>query len=252
MRDSTTVWLDTAGRYPLLTEETILLLARQVQDPYTHPYRRRRAVSKLVRHNMRLAATLTINFIKKNTNINLTDDRVVDYLQQASLGLMRAAEKFEPTKGYKFSTYANNWVRHFLQRYHYGQWSMIRVPEEVVCTTVKAQSTKVSPLIKDRVADAIAARTIIDLDKPINHGAERLTLGDIIEAGEPKFIKCPKGSHIPIDNSTVALQAYGKPVINDQQEQAFLGWMQNNNYSAAESASIISTIRKIKVKRAVT
>lgn len=251
MRDSATDWLDTAGRYPLLPEATVLQLARQIQDPSTTDAKRRRAVEKLVCHNMKLAASLTINFIKKNTNIRLTDDQVADYLQQASLGLVRAAEKFEPNKGYKFSTYANTWVRHHLQRYHYNQWSMIRVPEEVVCLAVKAQNEGVSPTLKGRVLDAVAARTIVDLDKPVKHGSEQLSLGDVLESRQPEYGRNYAGSHIHIASGTSALTQYGKPVLDAGQEEAFISWMQRNEYTDTERTNIMKAIRRVKAKNKV-
>jgi DNA-directed RNA polymerase sigma subunit (sigma70/sigma32) len=252
MTDPVTTWLDSAGRYPVLAEETVLLLTRQIQDPDTSADRRRRNIDKLVRHNMKLAATITLSFIKNQSKLRLSDDRVVDYLQQAAFGLIRAAEKFQPTKGYKFSTYANNWVRHYLQRYHYDQWSIIRVPEEVVRLAVKANKGGPTPTYKGRVNDAIAAHNLMDLDKPTTSGTEQLTLGEAVEYKEPVFYKMHNGTNLNTLYSAEAVASFGSPLINAEQEKSFTTWMQDNNYSEQEQTSILRTIHRVKKKHSLT
>ncbi|MEO1003756.1 MAG: sigma-70 family RNA polymerase sigma factor [Cyanobacteria bacterium J06638_7] len=114
-------WIDAASRYPLLTAEQELHLGRQIREWLDHPdgrddcpsaIRKRgiRARNRVVQCNLRLVATLALR--KRLGPHTLLED----LLQCGALGLQRAAEKFDPARGYKFSTYAFWWIRQAMQR----------------------------------------------------------------------------------------------------------------------------------------
>ena len=160
-------------RYPVLPEAEVIRLARIVQSEQC-PTKRRRAVNKLVQHNLRLVPQLVCKYAMSRAKIGIDDDRMSDYLQQAVLGLVRAAEKFDPERGYKFSTYAYRWIRQAIGRYHYETYSIIRVPEHVL-----------SPVLNGRrdlkyYREARRALNIDWLDRPLDWSyGELLTVGDL-------------------------------------------------------------------------
>lgn len=129
MSDPITTWLNAAGRYPVLSHEQTIYIARRIQAAEKDTPERIKWVNKLCLHNLRFAAKITRSYMMGGRNLNWNGDRTEDYLQVAYLGLRRAAEKFDPTLGYTFTTYANAWVRQALGRYHVENLSAIRVPE---------------------------------------------------------------------------------------------------------------------------
>jgi RNA polymerase primary sigma factor len=117
MADAIALWLDGAGRHPLLTGEQEIELGRAVQSwqQAEHPTpaavaRGLRARDKLVTCNLRWAAALARRYREKTTV------PFEDILQAGAMGLIRAAERFDPERGYKFSTYATCWIRQSITR----------------------------------------------------------------------------------------------------------------------------------------
>ncbi|MCP9824499.1 sigma-70 family RNA polymerase sigma factor [Synechococcus sp. EJ6-Ellesmere] len=117
--DAVTAWLNHAGRYPLLTAEQEISLGRQIRrwqdyeggpDAAPAPIRRRgiRARDRMVACNLRLCAAAERRCARGGEQ--------ADRLQAAALGLIRAAERFDPERGYKFSTYAYFWLRKGITR----------------------------------------------------------------------------------------------------------------------------------------
>ena len=125
LRDSFSQFLNDAGRIPLLTHEEEITLAREVQiwleirdlDPGDDPVLRRRqkrgrkAYERFFTANIRMV----ISIARRYTTIarELTID---DLTMEGMIGLSRAIELFDPTRGYKFSTYAFNWIRQSISR----------------------------------------------------------------------------------------------------------------------------------------
>lgn len=117
--------LNEAGRNPLLTNEEELIYGRQVQrwvairdsdDPVT-PERRRiertgkRAFDKMFRCNIKLVVAIAKRYTRCVSHLQLED-----LIQEGAIGLSRACEKFDPARGYKFSTYAYWWIRQSITR----------------------------------------------------------------------------------------------------------------------------------------
>ena len=153
--DSIRVYLKEIGRIKMLTPDEEIQLARQVQDLLQleeiaakasveldrNPtntewanalgitpealrrrlYRGRKAKKRMVAANLRLVVSIAKKYLKRNLSFQ-------DLIQEGSLGLIRAAEKFDPEKGYKFSTYATWWIRQALSRAIYEQSRTIRLP----------------------------------------------------------------------------------------------------------------------------
>ena len=103
-----------AMRAELLDAETELGLARAWRD-----HRDEQALHRLVTAYMRLAISMAAKFRRYGAPMN-------DLIQEASLGLMKAAEKFDPDRGVRFSTYAVWWIKASIQDYVMRNWSMVR------------------------------------------------------------------------------------------------------------------------------
>jgi len=122
-------YLNSLGREPLLTANEELHLARLIQAgqaPDATPLQKRRAVrarNRMVAANLRLAVNLAAKLRRRRTSMDLQD-----LVQEAVFGLMRAAEKFDPSLGYKFSTYAYAWINQALTRSVAAKDHVIYIP----------------------------------------------------------------------------------------------------------------------------
>lgn len=117
--DPVQTYLKEIGRIPLLTPEEEVELARRVRrgDPD--------AKAQLAAANLRLVVSIA----KRYTGIGLP---LLDLIQEGNVGLMRAIEKFDPERGYKFSTYATWWIRQAITRALTQSSRAIRLPESLV------------------------------------------------------------------------------------------------------------------------
>ena len=131
-----TSWLNTSGSHRPLCERTVMELSRRIQRWQQHPcgpahapkpVRRSalRAREQLVRHNLGLVAH---TWSRHRCSLPAHDDTTADALQEAALNLVRAAEKFDPAKGYRFSTYASFWVRRGFSEFERYAKRVIRFP----------------------------------------------------------------------------------------------------------------------------
>ncbi len=133
--DSVTLWINAAGRVPLLTAAEELHLGNLVQAWQCHEAgpdgapasvirRGRRARDRIVTANLRLVVAIANNC--RNAKV-----RQEDLLQAGAIGLQRAAEKFDPSRGYKFSTYAYWWIKQSCYREIHGIANLIRMPSHI-------------------------------------------------------------------------------------------------------------------------
>ncbi len=140
MAPSVADWLSTSSRWLPLSEGTVLALARQVHQWQNHPdgpdkapvvVRRRalRARNHLVRHNLRLIGH---TWSRHQAGLHCREEGTADAFQEAALALVRAAEKFDPSRGYRFSTYASFWVRRGFGHYQRRCQRLIPLPHDKV------------------------------------------------------------------------------------------------------------------------
>jgi RNA polymerase primary sigma factor len=117
-------WLNQIGRYPLLSPSQEIELGNAIQAWLQHPAgpegaplpiqrRGRRAKDRFVTSNLRLAAS----YVSKHCHRIVKQQGVDDLIQSANEGLIRAVERFDPTRGYRFSTYAFWWIRQSVSRW---------------------------------------------------------------------------------------------------------------------------------------
>ncbi len=208
-------YLSTIGRIPLLTPAEEIELGNQVQmmmsltedvesnvakKPLTNQQKRlirigRRAKERMMKANLRLVVSVAKKYQGKGLEL-------LDLIQEGSLGLERAVEKFDPTRGYKFSTYAFWWIRQSMTRAIACQSRTIRLPVHLSerLTTIRKVSLDLAHKLgampsRAEIAEAMdidleeldsllrQALTTSSLDAPVNGEEGRSFLGDLIADG---------------------------------------------------------------------
>ncbi|MDX2272820.1 MAG: sigma-70 family RNA polymerase sigma factor [Cyanobacteriota bacterium] len=120
--DSVGLFLKEMARYPLLTQVQEVELARQIVKGGESGERAKR---QLVRANLRLVVSIAKKYLNRGVPF-------LDLIQEGTIGLMRAAEKFDYERGYKFSTYAYWWIRQGITRAVANQSRLVRLPVHMV------------------------------------------------------------------------------------------------------------------------
>ena len=147
MHPSVRDWLRLSRLHPPLPERSVLELARLIQRWQHHPggpgqaprairKRGQRARDQLVRHNLALVA---FRWRQHHSQLSADDAATADALQEGALNLLRAAEKFDPARGYRFSTYASFWIRRGLRRSCERDRRNIAFPRDQAALVLKAQ-----------------------------------------------------------------------------------------------------------------
>ena len=184
--DTVRMYLREIGKFPLLTSEEEVVLAKKIKVGEI------RAKHKLVNSNLRLVVSIA----KKYTGRGML---FLDLVQEGNLGLIRAVEKFDYRKGYKFSTYATWWIRQAITRAIADQARTIRIPVHMVETINRLRKTSRILLQKlgrkptekeisqkahipvDKVREIIKISQIpLSLEMPIGD-EESSRLGDFVE-----------------------------------------------------------------------
>lgn len=124
INDPVRMYLKEIGRVPLLTAEEEVELARRIQDDDEEAKRR------LAEANLRLVVSIAKRYVGRGMLF-------LDLIQEGNMGLIKAVEKFDHTKGFKFSTYATWWIRQAITRAIADQARTIRIPVHMVETINK-------------------------------------------------------------------------------------------------------------------
>ena len=185
--DSVKIYLQQIGKIPLLTAEQELEVAKKIKESNDD-----KAKEVLVNANLRLVVSIAKKYIGRGLSF-------LDLIQEGNMGLMKAAEKFDYAKGYKFSTYATWWIRQAITRSISDQARTIRVPVhmiEQINKVVRESRQLMQRFGREPTDDEVAAqlgwpvsrvkqvknvaREPISLETPIGEGEDSL-LGDFIE-----------------------------------------------------------------------
>ncbi len=153
--DSVRLYLREIGKIPLLTAEEELELAQRVVAG------EKDAKDKMAEANMRLVVSIAKRYVGRGLDL-------LDLIQEGNTGLLRAVEKFDPDKGFKFSTYATWWIRQAITRAIADQARTIRIPVHMVETINKLLRTQrrlTQELNREPTNDEIAKAMEIDVDK---------------------------------------------------------------------------------------
>ena len=159
--DPVRMYLKEIGRVPLLDSDSELELAKIMTDESKPAEERQAAQDKLVEANLRLVVSIAKRYVGKGMFF-------LDLIQEGNLGLMKAVEKFDYTKGYKFSTYATWWIRQAINRAIADQARTIRIPVHMVETIHKVnryQRQMLQELGREATADEIGEKMGMSADK---------------------------------------------------------------------------------------
>ena len=189
--DALQLFLNEIRRYPLLTAADEVQLAKRIErgDPD--------AKEQMINSNLRLVVSIA----KKYQGQDL---QLLDLIQEGILGLIRAAEKFDWRRGYKFSTYATFWIRQAIQRGIANKARTIRIPVHIgqrERKIARASRELHAKLGREPTDDEISAetelpldqieeardtiRTITSLDRPVGEEGET-ALGDLLPSEDPE------------------------------------------------------------------
>jgi len=192
--DSVKMYLQQIGRIPLLTPEEEIEIAKDIKENNS-----KESKSKLVNANLRLVVSIAKKYVGRGLSF-------LDLIQEGNLGLMKAAEKFDYTKGYKFSTYATWWIQQAITRGIADKSRTIRLPVHMIETIgrIKKITRDLTTELnrkpsKEEIAERLdiplsklravmkSAQSTISLETPLNKKEETTRIGDFL-----------------IDNSTIS------------------------------------------------
>ena len=134
LEESTQAWLRRAGRVSLLTHDQEVALAKRMESPRS-ALDAEDAKNVLVMSNLRLVASVARRYLGHGMPIE-------DLMQEGTIGLIRAVERFNYRKGYRFSTYAIWWIRRAISRAIADQARLIRLPVHVTDTLGRINKTR--------------------------------------------------------------------------------------------------------------
>jgi len=184
--DSIQMYLKEIGQYPLIHANQEKELAKRIQQGDME------AKNLLARANLRLVVSIAKKYVGRSADLTL-----LDLIQEGNLGLFKAVDKFDWTKGYKFSTYATWWIRQAITRALADQSRTIRVPVHMVETIAKYKQV-VRRLSQDLGRDPLPEEIAIEMGMEVD-----------------KIYNIEK-----IDQDTVSLET---PVGDDSDEKSTLG-----------------------------
>jgi len=190
--DTVRMWLCQIGRIPLLTADQERRLSQAITGERTNPTAAKRAKDELTRSNFRLVVSIAKRYSGRGVSFS-------DLIQEGNMGLMRAVDKFDPSKGFRFSTYATWWIRQSISRAIADQGRTIRIPVHMVETInrlIKTSSSllqinghepsleelaKAMKMTHERVADILrVASEPLSLETPIGEEGDS-HLADFVE-----------------------------------------------------------------------
>ena len=206
--DPVRMYLKEIGKVPLLTPEEEMELAVRVSAGDEEAKRR------MTEANLRLVVSIARRYVGRGMVL-------LDLIQEGNLGLIKAVEKFDYTKGYKFSTYATWWIRQAITRSIADQGRTIRIPVHMVETinkTIRVSRQLLQELGHDPSAEEIAR----EMDMPVEKVRDILKI-----AQEPVSLETPIGeeedSHlgdfIPDEDASEPSEAASFSLLREQLEE---------------------------------
>ena len=206
--DPVRMYLKEIGKVPLLTPEEEVDLATRMADGDEV------AKQRMTEANLRLVVSIAKRYVGRGMLF-------LDLIQEGNLGLIKAVEKFDYTKGYKFSTYATWWIRQAITRAIADQARTIRIPVHMVETinkTIRVSRQLLQELGHDPSAEEIAA----EMDMPVDKVRDILKI-----AQEPVSLETPIGeeedSHlgdfIPDEDASEPAEAASFSLLREQLEE---------------------------------
>ena len=203
--DPVKVYLKEIGRVPLLSPEEEIDLAIRIKEGDEA------AKKRLSEANLRLVVSIAKRYLGRGMQF-------LDLIQEGNLGLIKAVEKFDYTKGFKFSTYATWWIRQAITRAIADQARTIRIPVHIVETINKVKKVS-SQLLHTNGHEPSAEEISAELDMPVDKVREIMRV-----AQEPVSLETPIGeeedSHlgdfIPDDDAPAPQDAASHTLLKEQ------------------------------------
>jgi RNA polymerase primary sigma factor len=172
--DSVRMWLREIGKTPLLSMDSEIALAQRIESGDL------RAKDLLTQANLRLVVSIAKRYTGRGMSFP-------DLIQEGNIGLIRAVEKFDFRKGYKFSTYATWWIRQAITRAIADQGRTIRIPVHMV-ETINRLVRASSQLLQDLGREPTLEELSRELEMPLERVAEIIRV-----APEPLSLETPVG-----------------------------------------------------------
>ena len=203
--DPVKVYLKEIGRVPLLSSDEEVELAQRMAEGDAY------AKKRLAEANLRLVVSIAKRYVGRGMQF-------LDLIQEGNLGLIKAVEKFDHTKGFKFSTYATWWIRQAITRAIADQARTIRIPVHMVETINKVKKVS-SQLLHQNGHDPTAEEIAAALDMPVDKVREIMRV-----AQETVSLETPIGeeedSHlgdfIPDDDAPAPADAASHTLLKEQ------------------------------------
>ncbi|MBQ7038118.1 MAG: RNA polymerase sigma factor RpoD [Clostridia bacterium] len=203
--DPVKVYLKEIGRVPLLSPEEEIELSIKIAEGSDY------AKKRLSEANLRLVVSIAKRYVGRGMQF-------LDLIQEGNLGLIKAVEKFDYTKGFKFSTYATWWIRQAITRAIADQARTIRIPVHMVETINKVKKVS-SQLLHKNGHEPTAEEIAAELDMPADKVREIMRV-----AQEPVSLETPIGeeedSHlgdfIPDDEAPAPADAASRMLLREQ------------------------------------
>lgn len=188
--DSVKNYLQQIGKIPLLDAEQELEVAKTIME--SDGKEKEKAITKLVNANLRLVVSIAKKYIGRGLSF-------LDLIQEGNLGLMKAAEKFDYTKGYKFSTYSTWWIQQAITRAIADKSRLIRLPVHMIETLGKIKKASTELTIqngyapgKEELAYKVgmplsklnslieSAQSTVSMETPANQKEDNAVIADFI------------------------------------------------------------------------
>lgn len=188
--DSVKIYLQQIGKIPLLSAEKELSIAKRIMEGSGKD--KEKAITELVNANLRLVVSIAKKYIGRGLSF-------LDLIQEGNMGLMRAAEKFDYSKGYKFSTYSTWWIQQAITRAIADKSRLIRLPVHMIETLGKIKKASTELTIqngfapgKEEIAYKVgmplsklnqlieSAQSTVSIETPANQKDDNAKIADFI------------------------------------------------------------------------
>ena len=208
IEDPVRMYLKEIGKVPLLSAEREIELAKRMEEGDED------AKKELAEANLRLVVSIAKRYVGRGMLF-------LDLIQEGNLGLIKAVEKFDYHKGYKFSTYATWWIRQAITRAIADQARTIRIPVHMV-ETINKLSRVSRQLLQELGREPLPEEIAKELDMPVERVREILKISQ-----EPVSLETPIGeeedSHlgdfIQDDNVPVPAEAAAQTLLKEQLDE---------------------------------
>ena len=259
MGDALSDYMHAISRIPLLTASEEVHLSTIIQQWQRHPApslvlqrRGRRALDRMVQGNLRLVVSICKRYYSMATQAQI---EMLDLIQAGSLGLIRAVQGFDPSRGYKFSTYGYWWIRQSVSRQIKERGQAIRVPPEIHQLARRAQAHSAldgqPPSLEATAARLGLTAQRLEEVLRIHHLSRMVSLDQVCTAsqdGDQTLLDLISGDDGPVAEETYDWLHRHLHELKPQEQQVLqLRFNSDQDYSCAQVAALLG-IKKSQVQ----